>query len=406
MDFTCVEIKNVKYVKLINLDRKCEKELDLTTIHRDQELAYLNIYYVDENKKKQLLKSIQVNHIRPGKSGIPELHLIVNFDGDRYYKIVLKLNGYIFHSSVVDMKPFRRKKAFIPPWLWVAAAVIVVAGLLYFPLKGLLSGGSLRSGSQTDFALRDTSDDTASGDRDSESNKTTTQDSRRSEESAGRTASDSAQASDTASPETASAQETASTQDSSASRESSATSEEPDGAVDDTREEAVSEKATAADRSERDRETAEAADDGDADTETSQGASASSGDETAETESSPMEKPPAQLIDDEAIVYFYPDSTVLTPDAKAVLNEIVDILKKNVSLDVEIIGHCAFFGTEKGRQEISDERARNVYNYFISRGWLPESEPVIEGKGHREIVTRDPDKQNLNRRVEIRIKSL
>ncbi|MBB6479129.1 OmpA family protein [Spirochaeta isovalerica] len=118
-----------------------------------------------------------------------------------------------------------------------------------------------------------------------------------------------------------------------------------------------------------------------------------------------MEKPQSVLIDDQAKVYFYPNRTDLTVDAKAVLDDIVKILTTTDNLDVEITGHCAFFGTEKGRQEISVERAENVYNYFLSKGWEPSRKPLLEGRGLQDLITRDPDKQNLNRRVEIRIHS-
>lgn len=375
MDFTCVEIKNVKYIKLINLDRKCEKEIDLTTIHRDQELAFLNIFYVDDNKKKQILKSIQVDHIRPGQSGIPELHLFVQYDGKRFYKILLKLNGYIYHNSVVDIKPFRKRAFPLGPVLLASAALAAVGFLLYFGINTFMDRSGSESGRNFQVSLtgKGAEGDSSRGNGQAESpspesGAAGTTDSRQS---------DSDRMREPESPPPAdkgsAAQEEPS--ESSGSQEPAPESGEGDGGIGSAEtEEAVAE----ASREESPEPTPEV---------------------RLET------KPESVLVDDEATVYFHPNSTVLTPDTISVLDQILVILKNNGDLDVDITGHCAFYGTEKGRQEISIERAENVYRYFISGGWKPERKPLLAGRGHLDIVTRDPDKQNLNRRVEIIIRS-
>ncbi len=285
MNFTCVEIKNDKYVKLIPLDRVCEKKLDLTTIQKNQKTAFVKIYIVDKNRKKELLKNIQINNIKLGNSGIPELNLTVAFDGTRAYKIVLKQNGFICHSSVVDIKHILNPKPKIANILLISSAFIVVSVLGFFLIKSLIIN---EDSNRVNLNYNNVAD-------------------------------------------------TGST----------------DTGI--TVEEVI---------------------------------------------------PEAVLIDQKAVVYFQPNGISLSVKAKSVLDQVLEILEKEDNLDVDIIGHCAFFGTEKGRQEISSERADNVYNYFISKGWTPLNKPELEGLGHSQLLTKDPDKQNLNRRVEISIKSI
>jgi outer membrane protein OmpA-like peptidoglycan-associated protein len=308
MDFTCVEIKNVKYIKLLSLEKKGERDLDLTTIHRDQELAYLNIFLIDKNKNKKLIKSIQINNIHPGHSGIPELHLSVSYDGKRYYKITLKLNGYIYHNSIIDIKRIRKTAAKISNVALVLIAILVLLLMAFFLFP------TFNKDSQNKQITNKTNPVVNNGNISTQS-------------SSDSSATDS------------------SATDSSAAEQKALESEKKEVLI------------------------------------------------------------VSKIVDDKATVYFRPDSSVLTTDGKSILNQVLNILKTEKNLDVFITGHCAFYGTEKGRQEISTERAQSVYNYFISNGWTPENEPELLGLGLKQIVTTDPVKQNLNRRVEIIIKS-
>ena len=344
MDFTCVEIKNVKYIKLIPLDRKCERALDLTTLHKDQELAYLNIFHVGKDMKKTLLKSIQINNIRPGNSGIPELKLSVSYDGTQYYKIVLKLNGYIYHNSVIDIKQVGKPSFNILNLALIALVILVIAFLGYFSFRSLLNNRESNPLNQSSENLEQ--------EQGREIDPTTRVLSESSSNSINVTELNYSDSSSTDSSSTDSSSIDSSSIDSSSTDSSSTDSSSTD--------------------------------------------SSSIEPQTIET---------SELIDNKAIVYFYPNSSVLTEDAKSILRKILDILNNNSNLDVEILGHCAFFGTEKGRQEISTERAESVYSFFIKNGWTPESQALLIGLGHQNIVTRDPEKQNLNRRVEIRIES-
>ena len=337
MDFTCVEIKNVKYIKLISLDKQSEKDLDLTTIHKDQELAYLNIFLIDKNKKKTLLKSIQINNIRPGNTGIPELHLSVAYDGKQYYKIVLKLNGYIYHNSVIDMKLVKKSPFRIGNIALISSAIVILFFLGFFMIKTL--GNSRNIQMVNNSTIGNTENQDGNNRESGKEQKTTDQ-----------TTTDQTTTDQTTTDQTTTDQTT----------------------TDQTTTDQTTTDQTATDQT------------------------------TTEHTETIIE---SRLIDDNATVYFYPNSIILTSEAKAILRQVLQILRSEDNLYVDIIGHCAFFGTENGRQEISTERAESVYSFFIDNGWTPQEQPKLAGLGHDQIVTRDPEKQNLNRRVEITIKS-
>ncbi|GEM_PF-5471960 len=108
-------------------------------------------------------------------------------------------------------------------------------------------------------------------------------------------------------------------------------------------------------------------------------------------------------------VYFLPDSPLLTRQAEEKLNKIALTLKNlppgnTKDYTVQIYGHCALYGTERGRISLSRKRAINVFRYLKEQGWEPSSRVKVAGLGGTKPVTRDPKKQYLNRRVEIILK--
>lgn len=100
-------------------------------------------------------------------------------------------------------------------------------------------------------------------------------------------------------------------------------------------------------------------------------------------------------------VLFLPDSPELTALAKERLNQIPLREEDKTLTLLQIRGHCALWGTEAGRQKLSVERAEAVAGYLADRGARILPETIIEGLGATEPLTRDPDNQEINRRVEI-----
>lgn len=102
-------------------------------------------------------------------------------------------------------------------------------------------------------------------------------------------------------------------------------------------------------------------------------------------------------------VYFLPDDASLTEDTKRALDLLLPQLAERTTMRFTAVGHCALAGTERGRIDLSISRAESVYTYLSSAGFLPETQPELSGLGGKEPVTRDPDLQHLNRRVEIAV---
>jgi outer membrane protein OmpA-like peptidoglycan-associated protein len=105
------------------------------------------------------------------------------------------------------------------------------------------------------------------------------------------------------------------------------------------------------------------------------------------------------LEPNKASVYFLPDSAVLTDEAKAVLDTLLRGLTFKEGL--RIVGHCALAGTERGRIDLSIRRARSVQDHLLAGGWPSNNQPTISGLGGSDPATRDPERQHLNRRVDI-----
>ena len=77
---------------------------------------------------------------------------------------------------------------------------------------------------------------------------------------------------------------------------------------------------------------------------------------------------PVQVSIDLKGVNFDFDRSTLRPDAVAILNEAVEILKRYPDLRVEVAGHTDECGTDAYNQGLSERRARAVYDYLTSNG--------------------------------------
>ncbi|WP_147652151.1 OmpA family protein [Vulcaniibacterium gelatinicum] len=62
------------------------------------------------------------------------------------------------------------------------------------------------------------------------------------------------------------------------------------------------------------------------------------------------------------------DKSELRPDAIAILNEAIEILKRYPDLRVEVAGHTDECGSDEYNQGLSERRARAVYDYLTSNG--------------------------------------
>jgi len=62
------------------------------------------------------------------------------------------------------------------------------------------------------------------------------------------------------------------------------------------------------------------------------------------------------------------DKSKLRPDAVAILNEAIEVLKKYPELKVEVAGHTDSVGTDAYNQKLSERRAKAVFDYLTSNG--------------------------------------
>ena len=103
------------------------------------------------------------------------------------------------------------------------------------------------------------------------------------------------------------------------------------------------------------------------------------------------------------------DKATLRPDAVAILNEAVEILKRYPELKVEVAGHTDQCGKDDYNQKLSERRAKTVYDFLTSNGvdagrlagpnGYGESRP-LEDKGQ----TMPACKSEINRRTELNSK--
>ncbi|MBK8565521.1 MAG: OmpA family protein [Saprospiraceae bacterium] len=94
----------------------------------------------------------------------------------------------------------------------------------------------------------------------------------------------------------------------------------------------------------------------------------------------------------------------LLPEAMPELNSLLEYLKSNPSLSVEIGGHTDNVGNDEANRSLSEKRAEAVANYLISKGISAKN---VSAKGYGESKpTASNDNENgrlANRRVECKV---
>ncbi len=126
--------------------------------------------------------------------------------------------------------------------------------------------------------------------------------------------------------------------------------------------------------------------------------------ETAPAPAPAPTDPPTETIvpvEREVSIYFRPDDPRLTQEGLVRLRELAAEIASWQDRSVTIHGHCALSGTEAGRIELSRQRALNSAAVLLEAAALSEDNLTIEWFGASRLVTSDPDRQELNRRVEI-----
>lgn len=119
----------------------------------------------------------------------------------------------------------------------------------------------------------------------------------------------------------------------------------------------------------------------------------------------PAPQPPAATkVTYAADAFFDFDKSVLKPEGKAKLDDLVDKVK-GINLEVIIaVGHTDSIGTDAYNQKLSVRRAEAVKAYLVSKG-IEKNRVYTEGKGEKQPVAdnRTAEGRAKNRRVEIEV---
>ncbi len=105
-----------------------------------------------------------------------------------------------------------------------------------------------------------------------------------------------------------------------------------------------------------------------------------------------------------ADAFFDFDKSVLKPEGKAKLDDLVSKVK-DINLEVVIaVGHTDSVGTDAYNQKLSVRRAEAVKAYLVSKG-IEKNRVYTEGKGEKQPVADNKTKEGRakNRRVEVEV---
>ena len=118
----------------------------------------------------------------------------------------------------------------------------------------------------------------------------------------------------------------------------------------------------------------------------------------------PAPAPVASKVTFAADAFFDFDKSVLKPEGRAKLDDLVNKIR-GVNLEVIIaVGHTDSIGTDAYNQKLSVRRAEAVKSYLVSKG-IERNRVYTEGKGEKQPVADNRTKEGRakNRRVEIEV---
>ncbi len=98
-------------------------------------------------------------------------------------------------------------------------------------------------------------------------------------------------------------------------------------------------------------------------------------------------------------VQFAQGSAVLSTEAKRVLKDVGELMKKNEDAILNIVGHTSSEGDDNTNQRLSEQRARAAVEYLISVG-VDSSRLQYEGKGSSQLKDPNNPTSSVNRRTE------
>ena len=103
-------------------------------------------------------------------------------------------------------------------------------------------------------------------------------------------------------------------------------------------------------------------------------------------------------------IFFEFNSASLTQDSKTELNKIVKFLMNNPTIKINISGHTDDQGAEAYNMDLSEKRAKAVYDFLINQNINPKI-LTFKGYGESKPLTDNVDEESkkMNRRIEFSI---
>lgn len=101
---------------------------------------------------------------------------------------------------------------------------------------------------------------------------------------------------------------------------------------------------------------------------------------------------------------FEQGKAIINPQSFSSLDEVVEMMKDNPKLEIQLEGHTDNQGNAKLNMELSQDRVDNVKKYLVSKGTDKNRVKTKAFGGTQPILNANtPEARTLNRRVEMRI---
>ncbi len=103
-------------------------------------------------------------------------------------------------------------------------------------------------------------------------------------------------------------------------------------------------------------------------------------------------------------IYFAPNSSTVTIDALDGLDKLVEFMKINPNIEIQVSGHTDIGSTQEFNQQLSEARAKSVRDYLVQMG-IESKRISYVGFGNTKPIADNKTKEGraINRRIEIEI---
>ncbi|MCX6352343.1 MAG: OmpA family protein [Bacteroidetes bacterium] len=104
-------------------------------------------------------------------------------------------------------------------------------------------------------------------------------------------------------------------------------------------------------------------------------------------------------------IFFKTDSYELENASALELNRMIDFLKTNPQIKIEISGHTDNTGQQDHNKTLSENRAKSVYDYLLNTGKIPTTRMKFTGYGDAQPIAENTTEKGKaeNRRTELKI---